>query len=287
MELTNRDKASILIQALPYIQKYYGKTIVIKYGGNAMVNEELKEAVISDIVLLSLVGINTVLVHGGGPEISSMLKKIGKESKFIDGLRYTDDETVGIVQMVLAGKTNKDLVNKIERIGGRAVGLCGIDGGLIKAKKLIGEHDLGNVGEIIEVDASIIRDNIDKGYIPVVSTVAYGDKDSPVYNINADTAACRIAVALGASNFMLLTDTLGVMRDPKDESTLIPEIRLDEVQTLIDDGVISGGMIPKVECCVEAVMGGINHTVSLDGRIPHSILIEMLSDEGIGTLFKK
>ena len=287
MELTNRDKASILIQALPYIQKYYGKTIVIKYGGNAMVNEELKEAVISDIVLLSLVGINTVLVHGGGPEISSMLKKIGKESKFIDGLRYTDDETVGIVQMVLAGKTNKDLVNKIERIGGRAVGLCGIDGGLIKAKKLIGEHDLGNVGEIIEVDASIIRDNIDKGYIPVVSTVAYGDKDSPVYNINADTAACRIVVALGASNFMLLTDTLGVMRDPKDESTLIPEIRLDEVQTLIDDGIISGGMIPKVECCVEAVMGGINHTVILDGRIPHSILIEMLSDEGIGTLFKK
>ena len=284
MELTNRDKASILIQALPYIQKYYGKTIVIKYGGNAMVNEELKEAVISDIVLLSLVGINTVLVHGGGPEISSMLKKIGKESKFIDGLRYTDDETVGIVQMVLAGKTNKDLVNKIERIGGRAVGLCGIDGGLIKAKKLIGEHDLGNVGEIIEVDASIIRDNIDKGYIPVVSTVAYGDKDSPVYNINA---ACRIAVALGASNFMLLTDTLGVMRDPKDESTLIPEIRLDEVQTLIDDGIISGGMIPKVECCVEAVMGGISHTVILDGRIPHSILIEMLSDEGIGTLFKK
>ncbi|MFQ9149563.1 MAG: acetylglutamate kinase [Eubacteriales bacterium] len=231
--------------------------------------------VISTCVLLSLVGINTVLVHGGGPEISSMLKRSAR-NRVHRRSQVHGRRAVEIVQMVLAERRT-DLVNKIERIGGRAVGLCGIDGGLIKAKKLIGEHDLGNVGEIIEVDASIIRDNIDKGYIPVVSTVAYGDKDSPVYNINADTAACRIAVALGASNFMLLTDTLGVMRDPKDESTLIPEIRLDEVQTLIDDGIISGGMIPKVECCVEAVMGGISHTVILDGRIPHSILIEMLS----------
>ncbi|HIX91658.1 MAG TPA: acetylglutamate kinase [Firmicutes bacterium] len=286
MIISNHDKAAVLIQALPYIQKYTGKTVVIKYGGNAMVNEDLKEAVISDIVLLSLVGINTVLVHGGGPEISQMLKKIGKESKFINGLRYTDDETIDIVQMVLAGKTNKDLVNKIEQIGGRAVGLCGIDGGLIKAKKLKGEYDYGNVGDIYEVDASIIRDNIDSGYIPVVSTVAYGDSDSPVYNINADTAACKIAIALGAQNLMLLTDTRGVMRDSKDESTLIPEIRIDEVQGLIDAGIISGGMIPKVECCVDAVRGGISHTVILDGRIPHSILIEMLSDEGIGTLFK-
>ena len=286
MIISNHDKAAVLIQALPYIQKYTGKTVVIKYGGNAMVNEDLKEAVISDIVLLSLVGINTVLVHGGGPEISQMLKKIGKESKFINGLRYTDDETIDIVQMVLAGKTNKDLVNKIEQIGGRAVGLCGIDGGLIKAKKLKGEYDYGNVGDIYEVDASIIRDNIDSGYIPVVSTVAYGDSDSPVYNINADTAACKIAIALGAQNLMLLTDTRGVMRDSKDESTLIPEIRIDEVQGLIDAGIISGGMIPKVECCVDAVRGGTSHTVILDGRIPHSILIEMLSDEGIGTLFK-
>ncbi|MCI8388602.1 MAG: acetylglutamate kinase [Clostridiales bacterium] len=287
MIISNQDKASVLIQALPYIQKYTGKTVVIKYGGNAMINEELKQAVISDIVLLSLVGINTVLVHGGGPEISQMLKKIGKESKFINGLRYTDDETIDIVQMVLAGKTNKDLVNKIQQIGGRAVGLCGIDGALIKAKKLGGDVDLGNVGEIYEVDASIIRDNIEKGYIPVVSTVAYGDSDSSVYNINADTAACKIAIALGAQNLMLLTDTRGILRDAHDESTLIPEVRVDEVQQLIDNGVISGGMIPKVECCVDAVRGGINHTVILDGRIPHSILIEMLSDEGIGTLFKK
>lgn len=286
MIISNKDKAAVLIQALPYIQKYTGKTVVIKYGGNAMVNEELKQAVISDIVLLSLVGINTVLVHGGGPEISQMLKKIGKESKFINGLRYTDDETIDVVQMVLAGKTNKDLVNKIQQIGGRAVGLCGIDGGLIKAKKLSGEVDYGNVGEIYEIDEAIIRDNIERGYIPVVSTVAYGDADSAVYNINADTAACKIAIALGAQNLMLLTDTRGLMRDPHDESTLIPEVRIDEVQGLIDSGVISGGMIPKVECCVDAVRGGINHTVILDGRIPHSILIEMLSDEGIGTLFK-
>ncbi len=280
-------KAEVLSKALPYIQKYTGKTVVVKYGGNAMINDELKEAVISDIVLLSLVGINTVLVHGGGPEISAMLKKIGKESKFLGGLRYTDDETIDIVQMVLAGKTNKDLVNKIQQIGGRAVGLSGIDGGMIKAHKLVGEYDWGNVGEIYEVDASILHDNIDKGYIPVVSTIALGDGDSAVYNINADTAACKIAIALGAQNLMLLTDTRGLLRDPHDESTLIPEVRIDEVQGLIDDGVISGGMIPKVECCVDAVNGGIGHTVILDGRIPHSILIEMLSDEGVGTLFKR
>ena len=287
MNVTNQDKAAVLIQALPYIQKYSGRTVVVKYGGNAMVNEDLKNAVISDIVLLKLVGINVVLVHGGGPEISGMLKKIGKESKFINGLRYTDDETIDIVQMVLAGKTNKDLVNKIEQIGGRAVGLSGIDGGMIKAKKLVGEFDYGNVGEIYDVDASIIRDNIEKGYIPVVSTIAFGDGDSSVYNINADTAACKIAIALGAQNLMLLTDTLGVMRDPKDESTLIPEIRVDEVDGLVKEGVISGGMIPKVQCCVDAVQGGIGHTVILDGRIPHSILVEMLSDQGVGTLFKK
>lgn len=286
INLSHREKADVLIQALPYIQKYSGKTVVIKYGGNAMTSESLKEAVISDIVLLSLVGINVVLVHGGGPEISKMLGKIGKESKFINGLRYTDDETIDIVQMVLAGKTNKDLVNKIQQIGGKAVGLSGIDGGMIKAEKLSGAVDYGNVGEITCIDPSIISDNIAKGYIPVVSTIA-GSDDGGVYNINADTAACRIAIALGAQNLMLLTDTLGLMRDPKDESTLIPEVKVDEVQGLIDTGIISGGMIPKVNCCVDAVNGGINHTVIIDGRIPHSILIEMLSDAGIGTLFKR
>ncbi len=287
MFLSNQDKATVLTEALPYIQKYTGQTIVIKYGGNAMINEGLKNAVISDLALLQLVGINVVLVHGGGPEITEMLGRVGKESKFINGMRYTDDETIEIVQMVLAGKTNKDLVNKIERIGGKAVGLCGIDGGMIKAHKKDGEVDYGNVGDIYEIDASIIKDTIEKGYIPVVSTVALGDDDCPVYNINADIAASKIAVALGASNLLLLTDIRGVMRDVKDEDTLIPVIHLDEVDNLIKDGVISGGMIPKINCCVDAVKGGIAHTVILDGRISHSILIEMLSDEGIGTMFTK
>ncbi len=287
MFLSNQDKAALLTQALPYIQKYTGKTVVVKYGGNAMINEGLKDAVIADLVLLSLVGINVVLVHGGGPEISEMLERVGKESKFVNGLRYTDDETIEIVQMVLAGKTNKSLVNKIQQIGGKAVGLCGIDGGLLKAHKLMGDVDYGNVGEIYEVDTSIIKDNIDKGYIPVVSTVALGDEDSAAYNVNADTAACKIAIALGASNLLLLTDTRGLMRDVKDEDTLIPEVRIDEVQGLIDEGVIKGGMLPKVKCCVDAVEGGIAHTVILDGRISHSILIELLSDEGIGTQFRK
>ncbi len=287
MFLSNQDKAALLTQALPYIQKYTGKTVVVKYGGNAMINEGLKDAVIADLVLLSLVGINVVLVHGGGPEISEMLERVGKESKFVNGLRYTDDETIEIVQMVLAGKTNKSLVNKIQQIGGKAVGLCGIDGGLLKAHKLTGDVDYGNVGEIYEVDTSIIKDNIDKGYIPVVSTVALGDEDSAAYNVNADTAACKIAIALGASNLLLLTDTRGLMRDVKDEDTLIPEVRIDEVQGLIDEGVIKGGMLPKVKCCVDAVEGGIAHTVILDGRISHSILIELLSDEGIGTQFRK
>lgn len=286
MFISNAEKAKVLTQALPYIQKYSGKTIVVKYGGAAMINEGLREAVISDLVLLSLVGINVVLVHGGGPEISEMLKKIGHESKFINGLRYTDDETINVVQMVLAGKANKDLVNLIERIGGRAVGVCGIDGGLIKAKKFEdGENDYGYVGEITDIDVSILTDNIEKGYIPVVSTVAGGVDDNPVYNINADTAAAKIAVALGAQNLILLTDTRGVMRDFHDEDTLIPVIHLDEINGLIDEGVISGGMIPKVRCCESAVRGGISKTCVIDGRIMHSILIEMLSDEGIGTMF--
>lgn len=288
MFLSNMDKAKLLTQALPYIQKYTGKTIVVKYGGNAMINDGLKEAVITDLVLLSCVGINVVLIHGGGPEITDMLKRIGIESKFINGLRYTDDETMEIVQMVLAGKTNKDLVNRIENIGGKAVGLCGIDGGLIKAKKLTDdENDYGNVGEITGIDVSIITDNIDKGYIPVVSTIAMGTDDNPVYNINADIAAAKIAVALKAQNFILLTDVQGVMRDPKDEDTLIPVIKLGEVDELIKSGIISGGMIPKVDCCVDAIKGGVGHTCIIDGRITHSILIEILSDEGIGTMFTK
>ena len=282
------DKATVLTEALPYIQKYTGKTVVVKYGGNAMLNEGLKEAVITDLVLLSCVGINVVLVHGGGPEINDMLKKVGKESRFVNGLRYTDDETIDIVQMVLAGKTNKDLVNRIQHIGGKAVGLCGIDGGLIKAKKLTdGEFEYGNVGEITEVNTDIIRDNIEKGYIPVVSTVALGEDDNPVYNINADIAASKIAVALGAAHLILLTDVRGLMYDVKDEDTLIPEVKITDVEQLKKDGVIAGGMIPKIDCCVDAVKGGIAHTCIIDGRILHSILIEMLSDEGIGTMFKK
>lgn len=288
MFISNMDKAQVLSEALPYIQKYHGKTVVVKYGGNAMINDGLKAAVISDLVLLTTVGINVVLVHGGGPEITYMLNKIGKESKFINGIRYTDEESIDIVQMVLAGKTNKDLVNRIQRIGGRAVGLSGLDGGLIKAKKLEdGVNDYGCVGEIVSIDASVIRDMIERKFIPVISTVAAGIDDNPVYNINADTAAADIAVALGAENFLLLTDVRGVMRDFRDEDTLIPVISLEEVETLKADGVISGGMLPKVNCCVRAVKGGVSRTFILDGRIAHSILIEMFSDEGIGTMFIK
>ena len=288
MFISNMDKATVLTEALPYIQKYHGKTVVVKYGGNAMLNDGLKEAVKSDLVLLSCVGINVVLVHGGGPEINDMLNKIGKESRFVNGLRYTDEETIDIVQMVLAGKTNKDLVNRIQHKGGKAIGLCGIDGGLIKAKKLTdGEFEYGNVGEITEVNTDIIYDNIEKGYIPVVSTVALGEDDSPVYNINADIAASKIAIALGAASFILLTDVRGLMYDIKDEDTLISEVSISDIENLKNDGVIAGGMIPKIDCCVEAVRGGIAHTCIIDGRILHSILIEMLSDEGIGTMFKK
>lgn len=291
MFVSNYDKAQVLTEALPYIQKYHGKTVVIKYGGNAMLSDGLRDAVISDIVLLSCVGINVVLVHGGGPEITETLKKLGKESKFINGLRYTDAETIGVVQMVLAGKTNKDLVNRIERIGGRAVGLCGLDGGLIRARHLDdGKNDYGYVGEITAVDASIITANLEKGYIPVVSTVALGTDElgedrNPVYNINADTAASKIAVAVGAQNLLLLTDVRGLMGDVHDEDTLIPVVRVDEVERLTRDGIITGGMMPKVQCCVDAVRRGISHTCIIDGRIPHSILLEMLSDEGIGTMF--
>ena len=284
--LSNLDKAHVLSRALPYIQKYNGKTVVIKYGGNAMINEDLKEAVINDIVLLSCVGVNIVLVHGGGPEINEMLDKIGKESKFVNGLRYTDDETMDIVQMVLSGKVNKELVNYIEQIGGKAVGLSGVDGAMLAAKKLSGDgYDYGNVGEIIGCNPEILNANIRNGFIPVVSTVAKGIDGNPIYNINADTAAAKIAAALGATNLILLTDIAGVMRDPKDESTLIPHIKLEEIEPLIDEGVIKGGMIPKIRCCADALKEGVSTAVIIDGRVPHSILLEMLSDEGIGTMF--
>ncbi len=287
MSITNEQKASVLIEALPYIQKYTGKTIVVKYGGNAMLSDELRNAVISDLVLLSLTGINVVLVHGGGPDINEMLTKIGKKSEFINGLRYTDEETAEVALMVLAGKTNKQLVDLISRVGGRAVGLCGLDGGLIKAERYTDEKgtDYGFVGEIKSIDVSIIRDVVAKGYIPVISTVAHADDGEGIYNINADTAAAEIAVALGAENLILLTDTRGVLRDPKDPSTLIPVIDQSDVDSLKSEGVISGGMIPKVDCCMKAVEGGVK-TFIIDGRIKHSILIEMLSEEGIGTMFK-
>ncbi|MBQ9115435.1 MAG: acetylglutamate kinase [Clostridia bacterium] len=287
-KLSNLEKGFVLVRALPYIQKYTGKTVVIKYGGNAMINEDLKEAVISDIVLLSCVGINIVLVHGGGPEINEMLQKIGKESRFVNGLRYTDDETMDIVQMVLCGKVNKDLVGRLQQMGGKAVGLSGLDGGMLKAEKLSADGvDYGKVGEIISVDASIIKANMDNGFIPVVSTVAQGIDGSSAYNINADTAAAKVAIALGAQNLILLTDIAGVMRDPKDPSTLIPEIKESEIEGLISEGVIKGGMIPKIRCCADALHQGVAHAVILDGRVPHSILIEMLSDEVAGTMFVK
>lgn len=281
--IENQDRANVLVQALPYIQKYYNKTVVIKYGGNAMINEELKEAVMTDIVLLSLVGINVVLVHGGGPEINDMLKKIGKESKFVNGLRYTDEETVDIVQMVLAGKVNKSLVQLLGAHKGKAIGLCGLDGGLLKAKQL-GEGELGFVGEITDVDVTPVTDVISKGYIPVISTVA-GGENGEVYNINADTAAAKIASALHAEKLLLMTDVRGFLRDKDDESTLISVVNVSEVQALKNQGVICGGMIPKIDCCVEAVRRGVHRAHIIDGRIPHSILMEMLTDEGIGTMF--
>ena len=283
--ISNFVKAQILNDALPYIQKYHNKIVVVKYGGNAMTSEELKNAVMSDMVLLSLVGIKTVLVHGGGPEISEMLKRVGIVSRFVGGLRYTDAETAEIVRMVLAGKINKALVSLLESHGGRALGLCGSDGGILKVKKLEAEEDLGFVGEITGVNVAPITDALDKGYIPVIATVAT-DRDGQVYNINADTAAAQIAAALGAESLILMTDIRGLLRDKDDESTLIPEVQVSEVPSLIRQGIISGGMIPKIECCVEAVRRGVAKTFIIDGRIPHAILIEILSNEGVGTLFK-
>ena len=284
-QISNVIKAEVLNQALPYIQKYHDKIVVVKYGGNAMTSPELKDAVMSDIVLLGLVGIKVVLVHGGGPEISDMLKKVGIQSRFVNGLRYTDEETAEIVRMVLAGKVNKGLVSSLEHHGGNALGLCGSDGQMLKVKKLEAAEDLGYVGEITDVNVKVITDALDNGFIPVIATVAT-DEQGQVYNINADTAAARIAAALGAENLILMTDVRGLLQDKNDESTLIPEVHVSEVPFLIKQGIISGGMIPKIECCVEAVRRGVPKAIIIDGRIPHSILIEILSNEGVGTLFK-
>ena len=282
--LTDSMKAQVLTAALPYIQKYTGKIVVVKYGGNAMINPDLKRDVMSDIILLSLVGIKVVLVHGGGPDISGMLKRLNIESKFIEGLRYTDEPTAEVVQMVLSGKTNKDLVSLIGVLGGKAIGLCGIDGGMIKAKKLEGKADWGFVGDITQIDIQPIQNVLQDGYIPVIATVGVGD-DGTVYNINADTAAAEIASALKAENIITLTDIRGLMADVNDEKSLIPVVKVSDVQALIQKGIISGGMIPKVRSCEKAVRFGVKKAVMIDGRIPHSILIEMFSDEGIGTMF--
>lgn len=282
MEVSNR--AQVLVQAMPYIQKYAGKTIVVKYGGNAMINEELKSAVMSDIVLLQLVGVNVVLVHGGGPEINAMLKKTGKESKFVNGMRVTDEETIDIVQMVLAGKVNKSLANQLNLSGGKAIGLCGLDGNLLKAEKQTKNGDIGFVGDITDVDVTVINDVINSGYIPVIATVA-GGSEGEVYNINADIAAAAIAAKLNAQKLILMTDVRGLLRDKDDEDTLISVVNVSDVPRLKNEGIISGGMIPKIDCCVEAVRQGVDRAHILDGRIPHSILIELFSDEGIGTMF--
>ena len=282
---SHEQQAQTLIEALPYIQKFTGKTIVVKYGGNAMISDELRRAVMSDVILLNLVGIRVVAVHGGGPEISAMLKMIGHESKFVDGLRYTDVTTMDIVQAVLCGKVNKDLVSQLGRLGGRAVGLCGMDGQLFQAEQM--DEKYGLVGRITGVNPEPVKNALEHGYIPIVSTVAQGVDSDTAYNINADTAAAKLAEALGAEKLILLTDVRGLLRDPRDENTLIHVVRTQEVPALVEEGVISGGMIPKMQCCVDAIHGGVERVHILDGRIPHSILIELLSDEGIGTMMKK
>jgi len=288
MELMNQhlERVAVLAEAMPYIQKYSGKTIVIKYGGNAMTSPELFDAVMGDLVLLSLVGIRVVVVHGGGPEINDALQKVGKEPRFVDGLRYTDQETMDIVQMVLCGKVNKNLVDTLGRRGGKALGLCGLDGGMLRAKQFIRPDgtDIGLVGDITDVDPEPVKIALQNGYIPVISTVAQGTDGNPVYNVNADTAASKLATALHAAKLILLTDVRGLMRDPKDESTFIPVVHVSEVPGLISEGIVSGGFIPKLDCCVESVRQGVSDALILDGRVPHSILVEMLTDEGAGTM---
>ena len=284
MDISNEMRSQILIDALPYIQMYHNKIVVVKYGGNAMTNAELKEAVMSDIVLLTEVGIKVVLVHGGGPEINAMLKRVGIESKFIGGLRYTDKETIDIVKMVLCGKLNKELVSALQLHGAKALGLCGIDGQMIMAEKLDSDVDLGYVGQIQKITTKPILDALNNGYVPIISTVATS-ADGQSYNINADTAAARIASCLRAENLILMTDIAGLLKDKDDPSTLIPTVNVSDVPYLKKTGIISGGMIPKIECCVEAVRRGVKKTSIIDGRIPHSILIELLSNEGAGTQF--
>lgn len=284
MDISNEMRSQILIDALPYIQKYHNKIVVVKYGGNAMTNAELKEAVMSDIVLLTEVGIKVVLVHGGGPEINAMLKRVGIESKFIGGLRYTDKETIDIVKMVLCGKLNKELVSALQMHGAKALGLCGIDGQMIMAEKLDSDVDLGYVGQIQKITTKPILDALNNGYVPIISTVATS-ADGQSYNINADTAAARIASCLRAENLILMTDIAGLLKDKDYPSTLIPTVNVSDVPYLKKTGIISGGMIPKIECCVEAVRRGVKKTSIIDGRIPHSILIELLSNEGAGTQF--
>ncbi len=281
-KLSNAQRAKVLIEALPYIQNYNSKIVVIKYGGNAMVNDELKRAVMGDIVLLSLIGVKVVLVHGGGPEISKVLGKMGKKSEFKNGLRITDQETAQVVQMVLAGKISKNLVSLIGNMGGKAIGLSGMDGNMIEARKI--DDELGFVGEITKVDPTPIIDVLNNGYIPVISTIAY-DRDGNSYNINADTAASRIAGTLKAESLISMTDISGLLRDKNDPSTLIPVVNVSEAPQLVEEGIISGGMIPKVECCIEAIRRGVKKVFIIDGRIPHSILIETLTEEGIGTMF--
>ena len=278
---SNLERAEVLTQALPYIKKYSGKTVVIKYGGNAMINEELKQQVMEDICLLWLIGVKVVLIHGGGPEISETMKKLGKKSEFVNGLRVTDRETVDIVQMVLAGKVNKTLVNLIQMKGGHAVGLSGIDGGILEAT--MKDEALGYVGEITKIRTQPITDLLEKNYIPVISTIA-SDRQGNTFNINGDTAAACIAGALGAERLIMMTDIAGLLRDKDDPSTLIPAVTVSEAKQLFEEGIISGGMIPKVDCCIEAIEKGVRHVVIMDGRVPHSILMELLTDEGAGTM---
>ena len=283
-DFSNAERAEVLTAALPYIKKYSGKTVVIKYGGNAMINEDLKQQVMEDIALLWLIGVKVVLIHGGGPEISETMARLGKKAVFIDGLRVTDKETVDIVQMVLAGKVNKTLVNLIQMKGGHAVGLSGIDGGIIEAT--MKDEALGYVGRITKIRTQPIKDLLEKNYIPVISTVA-SDRQGNTYNINGDTAAAYIAGALDAERLIMMTDIAGILMDKDDPSTLIPHITVEEAKKLYDSGIISGGMIPKVDCCIEAIEHGVNHVVIMDGRIPHSILMELLTDEGAGTMVMK
>ncbi|MCL2208574.1 MAG: acetylglutamate kinase [Treponema sp.] len=278
-------RARLLVHALPYIQKFRNKTIVVKYGGNAMQSDELKNAVIDDVILMACVGIRTVLVHGGGPEIEAMLKKTGKESRFINGLRYTDEETMDIVQMVLCGKINKEITALIEKKGGKAIGICGIDGGMLKARLMKGEDDLGLVGEIEQIDITILDSILETGIIPVISSVAYGigEAEGKALNINADIAAAKIAAVLSAEKLVLMTDVRGILRDLKDESSLIKSASVSQLETLKKEGVLCKGMIPKSDCCIMALNGGVEKAHIIDGRLPHALLVELFTNEGIGT----